>query len=306
MSVIPDDFARVTIRRSGAFGRDWLDRLPAILDACAARWGLTLGAPATPLSHNYVVAAQRADNTAAILKVHVPEDGFASEVAALRLFDGHGIARLLASDPHDAALLVERCTPGTPLTHITVTDDERATSIAASVMRQVWRPLSPDPDYSFATMADWNADLQLLRPHYGGGTGPFPRAIIEEVERLIPTLTASAPVPILLHGDLHYDNILAAGRQPWLAIDPKGLAGEPAYETGALLYNPQPHLLDAPHPGRILARRVDQLAEELRLDRARVRGWGLVRAVLSAWWSVQSTGQVWEEALACAELLASL
>ncbi|MGI8689675.1 MAG: aminoglycoside phosphotransferase family protein [Thermomicrobiales bacterium] len=304
MAVIPDDFACATIRRSGTSGRDWLNRLPAILDDCAARWGLTLSAPATPLSHNYVVAARRADGTAAILKVHTPNDGFASEVAALRLFNGRGIARLLASDPHDAALLVERCAPGTPLTDITVTDDERATSIAASVMRRVWRPLPPD--HPFAMMAGWNADLQSLRPHYGGGTGPFPGAIIEEVESLIPALTTSAPAPILLHGDLHYDNILAAGRQPWLAIDPKGLAGEPAYETGALLYNPQPHLLAAPHPGRILARRVEQLAEELTLDHARVRGWGLVRAVLAAWWHVQSTGQVWEEALICAGLLAAL
>ncbi|MDQ2785328.1 MAG: aminoglycoside phosphotransferase family protein [Chloroflexota bacterium] len=306
MPVVPDDFARATIRRSGASGRDWLARLPMILDDCAARWGLTLGAPATPLSFNYVVAVRRTDGMAAILKVHVPNDGFASEVAALQLFNGRGIARLLASDPHDEALLVERCTPGRPLSSLTVADDERATSIAASVMQQVWRPLPPDPDYSFATMTAWNADLRSLRPHYGGGTGPFPRALIEEVERLVPALTASAPSPILLHGDLHYDNILAAERQPWLAIDPKGLAGEPAYETGALLYNPRPHLLAAPYPGRILARRVDQLAEELRLDHARVRGWGLVRAVLSAWWNVQSTGQIREEALICAGLLAAL
>ncbi len=303
MVIISDAFSRATAARSGAAGRDWLDRLPTILDDCAARWGLTLGAPAAPLSYNYVVNARRTDGTAAMLKIHLPEGGFASEVAALRRFDGRGSARLLASDPRNAALLLERCEPGTPLTLTTVADDERATSIAASVMRQVWRPLLPGD--SFQTMADWNADLRLLRPHYRGGTGPFPVALIEEVETLLPALTASTPAPILLHGDLHYDNILAAARQPWLAIDPKGLAGEPAYETGALLYNPQPHLLDAPHPGRILARRVDQLAEELTLDRARVRGWGIVRAVLSAWWHVQSSGHVWQEALTCAGLLAA-
>ncbi len=304
MPAIPAAFARTTIARSGAAGRDWLDRLPAILDACAERWDLTLGAPATPLSYNYVVAARRTDGTAAMLKVHVPDDGFASEVAALRLFDGRGMARLLASDPDDAALLLERCAPGTPLTHTTVTDDARATTIAAGVMRQVWRRLPPDQP--FPTMADWNADLHLLRPRYGGGTGPFPVRLIEEVETLVPALTATAPAPLLLHGDLHYDNILAAERQPWLAIDPKGLAGEPAYETGALLYNPQPQLLAAPHPDRLLARRVAQLAEELNLDRARVRGWGIVRAVLSAWWHVQSTGEVWQGTLTCAELLAAI
>jgi streptomycin 6-kinase len=302
--IVPDDFSRATVARQETADGAWLDRLPAILDACVRRWGLTLGPPMIPLSYNYVVPARCADGAAAILKVCVPSGEFALQAAALRLFDGEGAARLLASDPGDEALLVERCEPGTLLRQETVADDERATGIACDVMRQLWRP--PPPDCSFPTMSDWNADLRSLRPYYGGGTGPFPLAIVEEVETLVADLTASAPVSILLHGDLHYDNILAARRQSWLAIDPKGLVGEPAYETGALLYNPQPHLLAAPAPGRLLARRVDQLADELSLDRARVRGWGLVRAVLSSWWHVESSGQTWDEALACAELLAAI
>jgi streptomycin 6-kinase len=301
---IPVDFARMTVTRSGVAGRAWLDRLPDILDTYARRWGLTLGAPMIPLSYNYVVPARCADGMAAILKVCVPGGEFARQAAALRLFDGEGAARLLACDPGDEALLVERCEPGIPLRQETVVDDDRATAIACEVMRRLWRPAPSDSP--FPSMSDWNADLQHLRPHYGGGTGPFPVAIVEEVETLVAELTASAPAPILLHGDLHYDNILAAGRQPWLAIDPKGLTGEPAYETGVLLYNPYPLLVDAPDSRRVLARRVDQLAEELAVDRARVRGWGLVRAVLSAWWHVESTGQVRGAALTCAELLATI
>ncbi|MCA1726032.1 MAG: aminoglycoside phosphotransferase family protein, partial [Thermomicrobia bacterium] len=187
MPVIPADFARTTMARSGVSGRDWLDRLPAILDGCAARWGLTIGPPMTPLSHNYVVAGRRNDGTAAILKICLPEDGFASEVAALRHFDGRGSARLLASDAESAALLLERCEPGTTLARTAVVDDERATSIAAAVMQRLWRPLPAD--HPFATMADWNADLRLLRPHYGGGTGPFPAGIIAEVETLVAALS---------------------------------------------------------------------------------------------------------------------
>ena len=87
---------------------------------------------------------------------------------------------------------------------------------------------------------------------------------------------------------------------------PKGLIGEPAYEVGALLHNPLPDLLAAPQPERILARRVDQLAEELGFDRARVRGWGLAQAVLAPWWSIEDTGQPWDAALICAELLAEI
>ncbi len=303
VGTLPDDFADMTVLRGGAAGRAWLDRLPAIVDAYARRWGLTLGAPLVPLSYNYIVPARCTDGTAAILKVCVPTGEFALQVEALRLFDGRGAVRLLASDPDDEVMLLEGCEPGT-LRRVTTVDDDRATTIACGVMRQLWRPAPPD--CPFPTMFDWNAGLERLRPHYGGGTGPFPRALVEEMETLLAELTASAPAPILLHGDLHYDNILPARRQPWLAIDPKGLTGEPAYETGVLLYNPYPLLLGGPDSKGTLARRIDRLAEELSLDRARVRGWGLVRAVLSAWWHVESTGHVRGAAVTCAELLAEI
>jgi streptomycin 6-kinase len=112
--------------------------------------------------------------------------------------------------------------------------------------------------------------------------------------------------PVVLHGDLHHDNIVAATRAPWLAIDPKGVVGEPAYETGALLRNPMPQLLAMPDPARLTRRRVDQLAGELGFDRARIRGWGLAQAVLSAWWSIEDAGTGWEFGIAVAELLASM
>jgi len=75
--------------------------------------------------------------------------------------------------------------------------------------------------------------------------------------------------------------------------------------VGALLRNPMPQLLAEPRPGRILARRLDQLAEELGFDRARLLGWGVAQAVLSAWWSLEGHGHGWEPGIACAEILAT-
>jgi streptomycin 6-kinase len=112
--------------------------------------------------------------------------------------------------------------------------------------------------------------------------------------------------PVLLHGDLHHHSILSAERQPWLALDPKGVVGEPAYEVGAFLRNPLPWLLDQPDPRRVMARRLDQLAGDLGFDRARLLSWGLAQAVLSAWWSFWDHRHGWEGGLACAELLAAL
>ena len=186
----------------------------------------------------------------------------------------------------------------------TVTDDEEATAIAAGVMRALWRPLPVE--HPFPTVAQWGQGFARLRRHYGGGTGPFPSALVAEAERLFVALDASAAAPVVLHGDLHHYNILAAGARGWRAIDPKGLAGEPAYEIGAYLRNGLPEPLPNPEAARLTARRVKQFAAELGVDRARVQGWGLAQAVLSAWWSVEDHGYGWEPMVALAELLAAM
>ena len=302
MFIVPGDFTRKTIALHGADGLSWIDRLPAILANCEQRWSLKLGPPFPNLSYHYTAPARRADGTAVVVKVCSPTGEFVQEAEALRLFDGHGIVQLLDCDKSDEAMLLEHLKPGTPLSALE--DDEEATSRAVAVMQQLWRPVPSD--HPFPSVIDWGAGFARLHQHYGGGTGPFPAALLEEAETLFTQLSISMAASVLLHGDLHHDNILAAERQPWLAIDPKGLVGEPAYETGALLHNPQPQLLNMPQPGRVLARRVDQLAEELGLDRARVRGWGLAQAVLAAWWTVEDSGHIWNDALTCAELLSAI
>ncbi len=95
-------------------------------------------------------------------------------------------------------------------------------------------------------------------------------------------------------------------REPWLAIDPKGVIGEPAYETGALLRNRLPDVHDVPQAIRILTRSIDQLAEELDLNRTRVRDWAMAQAMLSAWWVVEDNGSFSEDHLICAKLLAAI
>jgi len=193
--------------------------------------------------------------------------------------------------------------PGTPLTALCETDDAAATSAASSVMRKLWR--TPHAGHAFPTVADWGEGFRRLRGRFGGGTGPFPRALVEEAETLFRELLESSAEPVLLHGDLHHGNVLAAAREPWLAIDPKGLVGEPAYEVGALLRNPLPQLFDWPRPVRVAERRIAQLSEELGFDRERVRGWGLAQAVLSGWWTFEDTGAGGGAGVAVAEILAA-
>jgi streptomycin 6-kinase len=109
--------------------------------------------------------------------------------------------------------------------------------------------------------------------------------------------------PVLLHGDLHHWNILSARRSSWLAIDPKGVVGEPAYETGAWIRNPFPDLLRWQNAREVIVRRIDQFANELALDRDRIQSWSFYQAVLAAWWSYEEGDPGWENSLAVADLI---
>src|SRR5437660_1904621 len=229
--MIPEGFANFMIELAGEEGRAWLDRLPSILAACEERWNMTIGAPVENLSFNYVASAVLADGTEVILKTGLTDE-FPSQPEALRHFDGHGMVQMLAYDEHDKAMLMERLKPGTSLR--AVEDDEAAISAATAVMCRLWRPL-PEQHYPFPTVSDWGKDFARVREQYDGGTGPFPAAMFDRAEKLYAELCASMAEPVLLHGDLHQDNILAAEREPWLAVDPKGVIGEPVYEVGSIL-----------------------------------------------------------------------
>jgi streptomycin 6-kinase len=308
---LPEQFTRTIHGLYGDQGVDWLDRLPILIATFERRWSITVLPPFQNLSYNYLAPALSPGGCRElVLKLGVPNPELQTEIEALACFQGRGCVQLLAADREQGALLLDRLQPGMPLSALD--DDQQATSIAAGVMRRLWRPLWPD--HPFPSVANWAAGLGRLRKHFDGATGPLPEDLVSRAECLFNELLDSMAEPVLLHGDLHHDNILAvdnqpwrdAGRRVWLAIDPKGLAGEPAYEVGALLRNPWPKLLSMPQPDRILARRVDQLSAELGFERERIVGWGLAQAVLSAWWCIEDNVPCWEYAIACAELLAAL
>ena len=253
--------------------------------------------PFENLSYNYIAPAVRANGEQAILKICIPNVELTTEIEALRSYDGRGCVKLLAANHKLGAMLLERIKPGTQL--LCVSDDDAATRIAAQVMLQLWRPV-PD-DHPFPTVARWAQGFERMRQHYAGGTGPLPPDLVEQAEALFTELLGSMETAVLLHGDLHHENILHAERQPWLAIDPKGVLGEPAYEVGALLRNIKPQLLKNTPAHQILTRRVDILAEELGFERECMLAWGLAQAVLSACWCLEENLDCCEWAIYSAE-----
>ncbi len=234
---IPDNFRKTTLQVFPDSGERWLAQLPALLAELEKRWAIQIGAPFA-LSYNYVAPATRSGGGEGVLKVGHPHPEQTSEMAALRVYAGRGIVRLLEHDLERGAMLLERIRPGVPLAELE--NDDMATRIAAGVMRQLWVPAPDDPDHRLCTAAGWGRGFERLRQTFGGGTGPYPARLVEQAERLFADLLASAGPMRLLHGDLHHWNILSAERQPWLALDPKGLIGEAEYEVGALTRNRWP------------------------------------------------------------------
>ncbi|GAB4118522.1 MAG: aminoglycoside phosphotransferase family protein [Roseiflexaceae bacterium] len=280
---LPEQFCRTITDLFKQRGEHWLEALPDLIARLEQEWGFRAERHVRNLSYNYVAPVTLSDGTPAMLKLGVPDGAFTDEIDALRLYNGNGICRLLRSDAEQGAMLIERFLPGSTLTELS--DDEAATRIAAEVMQQLWIP-APEV-HNFATVVEWARGFERLRDEFAGGTGPFPAAMVAKAERLFADLLASAGPNLLLHGDLHHDNILSAERSAWLAIDPKGLVGEAAYEVGALLRNPGDRVASNPDPQRFMARRVAILAETLHIDPQRIAAWGYAQAVLSAWWAYE-------------------
>ncbi|HVU68054.1 MAG TPA: aminoglycoside phosphotransferase family protein [Ktedonobacteraceae bacterium] len=282
----------------------WLERLPTILASCARRWQLTLCPPVANLSFHYVAPALRADGTPVMLKANSPTGEFATEMEAMRLLGESGLARVLEIDAAQEVCLMERLLPGTTLAELVPEQDERATSILAATMRKLWRPAPAG--HPFATVEELGKGFERLRARYNGGSGPFPSRLLAEAEGHFAELNAEADRHMLLHGDLHHENVLRAGDE-WRVIDARGVVGDPGYEVGLLFYNPMPMIFHLPDLRQILARRVDQLAAELGMERERIRGWGLAQCLLSCWWDIEDGRQeLPRDVLACAEIMAEL
>ncbi len=305
MIIIPQDFIDKTVSRKGREGQQWLDSLTDVVGRLAVKWNLKIRDTFSNLSYNFVVNVENADGSTAVLKVGWKTDKeFKFEYDSLKIFDGHGIARVLEYSDAEPAMLLEKLEPGKMLSLIE--DDEEATEIAAKVMKELWQEVPSN--YSFPSVGDWGLEFARIRDRFGGTSGPLPKEIFNKAEDLYKNLVASQEKTVLLHGDLHHYNILSAKREAWLAIDPKGLIGEPAYETGSYLRNPIPELLERSNQKEMFRKRVAIFTDLLGMNRERVVGWAYSQAVLSACWCVSENEKedTWKFFIRCAEIFDSI
>ena len=245
----------------------------------AAMWNLSLDGPVLDTPSSRIAFGCR-NGSPVVLKVAKHQGDEAGAHRALLHFAGCACVRLL--DRANGAVLLERLAPGRPLTkHVLAGQDDAATAAVCDVARSLHRPAAPDG--GFPMIEDWGLALEQCRRRSAAG---IPGDMLQRACALFAELAASQGDRKLLHGDLHHDNILWDAARGWVAVDPKGVIGEPAYELGAMLRNPteNPELFAQQS---IAARRAGIIAERLACDADRVLAWGFAQAVLSAVWALE-------------------
>ena len=260
----------------------WLDRLPRLAEELVAEWRLT---PSAAPLHGYcslVLPVTDADGTAGALKITFDGDEESlHEALALQHWGGRGAVRLLRADPRRRAMLLAWL-PGPDLAD---TWDVEACEVVGGLYGRLHIPALPQLASVESYVEGWLRDLEGL-----GRDVPVPRRYVEQALALGRALLADAPAPVVVHGDLHYANVMADAAGEWVAIDPKPMAGDPHYEPAPLLWNRMDELSGPGAVGSVrdgLRRRFHAVVDAGGLDEDRARDWVVVRMVINAGWTVE-------------------
>jgi streptomycin 6-kinase len=258
------------VAHAGLTHADWLARVPQLLNDCAEEWGLRLGAEYPQGAAGYAVRADLEDATPVVLKLIYPHREAEHEAEALRVWDGDGAVELLRYDAERWAMLIERCEPGTVLAE---TDADTSLRVLIGLLPRLWKRVNGTFDALADEVSWWLEEI----PSEWERTGrPCERRLVDEVLETLRELAASQGEQVLLHQDLHTDNVLAAQREPWLVIDPKPLVGEREFAVAPIVRD-----YELGHSRADVLGRLDRLTSELDLDRERAIGWTVGQTV--AW-----------------------
>ncbi len=256
----------------GGPSRAWLMTLPKTVQHLERQWSLQCEEPFQPGGQTAWVAPVRtAAGLDLVLKLAWRHSEAVQEADGLRAWDGHGAVQLYRAGEFDdtIALLIERCRPGSQLASRPETEQD---AVIASLLPRLWLELDPGhPFRPLQEMCDAWADEFELKARARGANVDL--GLAREGIGLLRGLPASADRKVLLCTDLHAANVLAAAREPWLAIDPKPYVGDPTYDPVQHLLNCEERLRADPGGS---ARR---MADLLGLDSDRLLLWLFARCV---------------------------
>ena len=288
----------------GDKGRQWLPGLPDLIVQCREKWGLRECVMCGNMSMNYIEFATLESGESVALKVGVPHAELFTEMEALRLYGGGRAARLLDADRELGAILMQRMRPGTMLWQLG--DDREATRIAAQLMGELTVPAPAA--HELPSFAQWvERAFRLTRTEWDPQER-MPRDLIDRAEEAFAWVARSGGDEVVLHGDLHHENILLDEGSGWTAIDPKGVIGVPCLEVGRFVQNQLPEELSAERREGMVCERVRILSDGLGYAPEMLSASALVDCVLSHCWSFEDDGigEGWYQGIGLGRLLGRL
>ena len=242
----------------------------SLMEPWLVRWSLEADGAEIVTSNSRLLPVRYAGRPA-MLKIAI-EDEERHGAELLTWWQGIGAVEVLAQE--GPALLIARAAGTRSLAAMArAGDDAEAARIICDVAARLHTPRGRAPPAHCLQIARW---FEALWP-----VARRERGLLAEGARHARALLDGQYDIVVLHGDLHHDNVLDFGARGWLAIDPKGLIGEPAFDCANLFRNPDEAV--ALKPGR-LSHLADVVADTAGLDRRRLLQWVLSLACLSAAW----------------------
>jgi streptomycin 6-kinase len=234
------------------------------------RWRLRSDGEPIQGPGSVVLPVRTSDGLPAILKVTSGDPETEHEHLVLRRWSGDGAARLLSADPPHHAVLLERLDPRS----LATVPDVDACEVVAGLYRRLHVPALPQLRTLTSYLNEWTEQFEQL-PR----SAPIPHRLVEQATVLSREL-ADEPASTVVHGNLHYANVLAADRDPWLAIAPRPANGDPHYEVAPMLWHRWDELTGDIRDG--VRRRFYALVDAAGFDEDTARAWVIVRVVQQA------------------------
>jgi streptomycin 6-kinase len=270
------------IESHGEDQAEWLAALPELAGEYVARWDLTVdGAPLNGMA-SLILPVVRRDGARAMLKLQPVNDESESEALALKTWNADHVVEVFEDDPSTSTILLERLEPRTLNA---VPDHTEATRILADLLTKLMVVPAPPGIRRLADIAaQMVQDAPALIPRLRDPVEQrLARQCADQVRELLPEAGDR-----LLHWDLHYDNVMAAQRRPWLVIDPKPLAGDPGFEVMPVLWNRWDDLVATGDLPRAIRDRFDLMLDVTGIDRDRALGWTAGRILQNVLWDTES------------------
>ena len=278
----------------GELGKTWLKDLPIHIERICIQWNVQFVKPIPDLSYNFVGIVKIHSGVDAILKMAPVKEHIASEAHWLHCFTS-GVATLYEYNELENAILMEQLKPGQSLKSLVKEGkDDDATRIICRTIKNIQS--HQIESFAFKHLSEMAYGFDLLIGH-------IDERLISKAKTLFHEHTNDRKNDVVLHGDLHHDNILSSG-DDWKAIDPHGYVGDPVFEVGPMIYNP----LDGSFPkdkslSEIVKRRIAILQEELPFDPQRIKDWTFCMALLSAAWTIEGHGNLPEHVIEVAKVI---